>query len=92
MPSESDLEIARKTVSGFDWQRSPFRDFAILLGHSASVKKTQLYDGDFSQREFASGKLIGYLECLEDILALPAQLRAEGHVSHLNRNEKARKS
>ena len=77
MASESDLKLARKAVAGFDWRFSPYRELAILLGHSASIKKTELYAGDFSGREFASGKLLGYLECLEDILALPAQLRAE---------------
>lgn len=77
MASESDLKLAKKVVSGFDWAQSPYRELAILLGHAASIKKTELYAGDFSGREFASGKLLGYLEGLEDLLALPAQLRAE---------------
>lgn len=78
-------------IAGIDWKQSPYRELAILIGEMASIKKTELSEGDFSNREFAVGKLLGYLEFGEDLLALPAYLRAKGY-GPLKPNEKAQKS
>lgn len=92
MASESDLEISKKAVAGFDWQQTPYRELAILINHIASAKKTELSNGDFSNREFACGKLLGYLEGYEDLLALPGILRAELQGVPTPNHEKARRN
>lgn len=42
-----------------------------LVNARASVVKTMLFSGDFSGREYAAGKAIGFLDAMEYIRDLP---------------------
>lgn len=76
MKAEDRTKEAEKVVANLDWQQSPMRELAYLLGQKAGEAKTALATQDFSRREFAIGKVTGYLVALEDVLELPSQCRA----------------
>lgn len=63
-------------VAGFNIQQSPWKEIALLMNQMAGSKKTALFSQDFSNREFAFGKVTGYLEALQDLLDLPADCKA----------------
>lgn len=76
MTDEEILQEASRVVSGMDWRKTPYRELAYIINEVASEKKAALRDEDFSRKEFACGKLVGYLSALEDILRLPTRAKA----------------
>jgi hypothetical protein len=74
--TKTPLDRAQEMVAGFNLQQSPWKDIALLLNQMASAKKTALFSEDFSNREFAFGKVTGYLEAIQDLLDLPADCKA----------------